>query len=147
LSHLRFTPDEYRTIADLCRRHGLGHRSQPVFNRLLGALLCGRHPELADRLCRLRRGQLDLLYWHFRERTSPPWNAYPQEFSGDELRLLAEACAAAPFRVRFVRPFKSVLVELFQEEWPELARKLSALSGHKFERLYEQLCERRREGA
>src|SRR5262249_46600743 len=129
------------------RRHGLGHRSQPVFKRLLGALLCGPHPELADRVCRLRRGQLDLLYWHFRERTPPPWVTCPHEFIGDELRLLAAACASGPCSVRFVRPFKGVLIELFQEEWPGLARKLSALSGPKFERLYEQLCDRRREGA
>ena len=67
-------------------------------------------------------------------------SVWPSEFA-------AEACVSAPFRVRFVRPFKSVLVELFQEEWPDLARKLTALSGHKFERLYEQLLERRREGA
>jgi len=146
LSYLRFTPDEYRTLADLCRHHGLGNQSQPAFKRLLVEALRAPRPALADRVVRLRRRQLDLLYWHFRERTTPPVKGGSDDFTRDELRLIAEACVSAPFRVRFVRPFKAVLVELFQEEWPELAFKLDALSGHRFERLYEQLCEGRRKG-
>ena len=147
MSYLRFTPDEYRTIADHCRRLGLGNRHQPAFRRLLVGSLRGQSHALAARISRLGRGKLNLLYWHFRERTPLVAKCCPYEFTRVEMQLVEEACVMVPFPVRFVRPFKSLLIELFQEEWPDLARKLACLSGQKFERLYEQVYERRREGA
>jgi hypothetical protein len=140
LSHLRFTPEEYRTIADLCRRHDLGRRHQPAFRRLLLAALQETCPALAGRLARLRRGEVDLLYRHFRERPAPAPERY--ELSSEELRTLAAACVTAPFTVRFVRPFRRMLVEVLQEEWPDLALKLAHMSGQQFERLYEQVRQR-----
>jgi hypothetical protein len=32
-----------------------------------------------------------------------------------------------------------MLIELFEEEWPALARKLAGLSGQQFKRLYAQV--------
>ena len=145
MSHLRFTPAEYNAIAHFCREHHLGGRNQPAFRRLLVESLRGADPELARRVARLGRGKLNLLYWHFRDPV-PSVNPRPN-FTAQELRLVSEACIAAPFPVRLVRPFKHLLVELFQEDWPELARKLSSLGGHQFERLYEKASERKQKEA
>jgi hypothetical protein len=146
MSYLRFTPDEYRTIAELCQEHNLGSCNQPVFHRLLVQALRGTCPALATRLSRLGRSKRTILYWHFRTRT-PAVRTRPQ-FTAHDLRLVAEACQTVPFRVRIVRPFKHVLVELFQDEWPDLAQKLARLSGRQFEQLYEQVvCEQRKDTA
>jgi hypothetical protein len=138
LSHLRFTPDEYRTLSELCARQALNRRHQPAFHRLLVASLRRADPALADRIARLSRDKVNLLYWHFRGQT-PAAPAPPAQFTSQELRLVAEACVKVPFPVRFVRPFKEMLVELFEEELPALARKLAGLSGQQFERLYAQV--------
>jgi hypothetical protein len=50
----------------------------------------------------------------------------------------------APFHVRFARPFKRLLVELLEGPLPRLAQKVARMSGHQFERLYEQLSQRGR---
>jgi hypothetical protein len=146
LSYLRFTPDEYRTIADLCRELDLCGRHQPAFHRLLVQALRDVSPALATRIARLGRTKVGVLYWHFRER--PTIIRTPPQFTAQDMRLLAEACHMVPFRVRQVRPFKHVLIELFQEEWPALARKLTRLSGCQFEEIYEQVvCQRRQDPA
>jgi hypothetical protein len=138
VSHLRFTPDEYRTLAELCARQALARRHQPAFHRLLVQALRSADPALADRVARLSRDKLNLLYWHFRG-PAPAAPPSPTEFTPQEMRLVAEACAKVPFPVRFVRPFRGMLIELFEEEWPGVARKLARLSGHQFEQLYEQV--------
>jgi hypothetical protein len=144
LSYLRFTPDEYQTMADLCRWQRLGRLHQPAFRRHLADALKDINPDLAKRIARLGRAKLSVLYWHFRERTLVVKS--PTQFTTQDLQLVAEACVTAPFPVRLVRPFKTVLVELFQDDWPGLARKLARLSGHQFEQLYEQVvCERRQD--
>lgn len=138
MSYLRFTPGEYRTLSELSARQALSRRHQSAFRRLLVASLRQADPALAGRIARLSRDKANLLYWHFREHT-PAAPAPPTQFTAQELRLVAEACVKAPFPVRFVRPFKDMLIELFEEEWPALARKLAGLSGLQFERLYAQV--------
>ncbi len=140
MSYLRFAPDDYRALVHACCQLDPGSHRRPAFKRLLVESLEGASPTLAERIARLRSSEVRLLHDHFRERSRPvnPWH----DFAPEELRALEEACAAAPFTVRFVRPFKRFLAEQFQETWPELARKVSWLSGHQFERLYEQLTAR-----
>jgi hypothetical protein len=156
LSYLRFTPDDYRLLARACRHVQLGGCSRAAFNRLLVESLSSSSPGLAQRIACLRRTELSLLYDHFRERLRPTAegdrqgsdvDGGEQGFTPGELRVIAEACLSAPFHVRFVRPFKRVLVELFQEAWPALAQKLARLSGSQFERLYEHACGQRRGSA
>jgi len=152
LSYLRFTPDEYRTIAGLCRRLRLGRQHRPGFKRLLVQALASVAPELGKRLARLRRSELGLLYNQFQERIGPgpgaSANTGPRhDFTPAELQTVLDACVTPPSPVRFVRPFKHVLVELFAESAPELAQKLAHMSGHQFERLYEQACEQQRRGS
>ena len=145
MSYLRFTPDEYRTISRLCHRLRLGRQHRPGFKRLLLQALSSAAPALAKRIARLRRSELGLLYDHFQERIGPAIGADcpagpRHDFTPEELQTLLDAFAGPPSQVRFVRPFKNVLVEMFAESSPELAQKLARMSGHQFERLYEQAC-------
>lgn len=142
LRYLRFNPDEYQVIVGLWHQLDLGGRRHAAVKRLLAAALVNLSPKLAWRITRLRRGELDLLSAHFQAR-APAGVAH--DFTPEELRVVASACVSPPFRVRFVRSFKGVLVELLQESWPDLSRKVARLSGYQFERLYEQASRESRE--
>jgi hypothetical protein len=133
LSYLRFTPDEYRTLRRL--NPGAEPMHMPAFRRRLVAALNPVWPGLARKIARLRRGEMTLLYHHFQPR---PADGAGHGLSPDELRVLGEACVSSPFPVRFVRPFKGLLVEMLEGSLPELARKVERMSGHQFERLYNQ---------
>jgi hypothetical protein len=134
LRYLRFSPDDYRRLATLWHELIRDGHPQTAFKRLLIEALSGLSPNLAGRITRLHRDEFGILSNHFRERTH---SARGHDLTAEELQAVLEACVSPPFRVRFVRPFKDVLVELFQETWPELSRKVARLSGHQFERLYE----------
>jgi len=135
MSFLRFTPQEYGALAAVCERLDLGSHGLPAFRRLLAVALAETHPQLARRVDRLRRGEAELLYHHFRPR--PP-AAVRHDLTDEELSAFAQACGAAALPVRFVRPFQAVLVEALAGLRPELARKVARLSGHAFERLYNR---------
>jgi hypothetical protein len=92
-------------------------------------------PQLAQRTARLGQAKAQLLYFHFRPRTSSPRE---HKLSADEVQILSKVCREAPFRVRMVRQFKGVIVELLEALHPELAPKVDSLSSHQFERLYNQ---------
>src|SRR5579884_806449 len=108
MSFLRFTPQEYGALAAVCERLDLGSHGLPAFRRLLAVALAETHPQLARRVDRLRRGEAELLYHHFRPR--PP-AAVRHDLTDEELSAFAQACGAAALPVRFVRPFQAVLVE------------------------------------
>ena len=139
MSYLRFTPDEYRTLVISCARLEPGSHRGPAFKRLLAQALRGVDAALAERIARLRPSDLRLLCQHFGGHGGRPSafgrSAMKIDFTAREKHLLAEACAATP--VRFVRPFKQLLVERFRETSPNLARKLAWLSGREFEELFE----------
>lgn len=145
MSYLRITPDEYRTIAHICRQQQLGGRHLPAFKRQLVESLAEAAPKLGERIARLRRAQMVLLYDHFQDRAGPPPTRH--DFDAEELRILVEACLTPPFCVRFVRPFKAVLVEMLEAAWPDLSRKLAQVSGYQFERLFEEACRQQRGSA
>jgi hypothetical protein len=123
----------------------LGRCSRPAFRRNLVAALAGCSLPLAERVAALRRGELRLLHEHFSEPsfTGVPTDE-PSELSPDEWVAFAEACVSYPLPIRFVRPFRHMLVDLFRDASPELARKLEGLSARQFEQLYEEATERRR---
>ncbi len=142
LSSIRFTPAHYQTISLICDRLELGTKHQAAFRRLLvEALREDDCPELANRLAGLGKLKLGILYRHFAQRPRRASNHDGVTFTTEEWQTLSEACQSAAFPVRFVRPFKSYLVEFFQHTRPNLARKVHWLSGHKFERLYFQALE------
>ncbi len=138
MSYLRFSPDEYQTLCNLILQKRLGDHNLPVFKRLLVSGLNETDRELARRVARLRGRRLEMLYYHFRERTPPVRLSTPYDLDPEERAIVAEACQSTPFPVRLVRPFKNVLIGQFEETRPELAQKLRWLSGHQFERLYNQ---------
>jgi hypothetical protein len=144
VAYLRFTPDEYRTLRDLHRRHGLDGRNLPSFKRLLVEALRGVSGHLARRITSLRGRRLELLYFHF--RTRPP-TVVRHDLNAEELRLVEEACVSAPFPVRFVKPFKGLLAEMLERSRPELAEKIARMSGYQFERLYNRAVGREWWGA
>jgi hypothetical protein len=145
LSYLRLTLAEYRTIRRECLRLRLGRCSRPAFRRTLVGALAVRWLPLAERVAALRRAELRLLHEHFAEPSfkSAP-TGEPTELSPEEWVAFAEACVSYPLPIRFVRPFRHMLVDLFRDASPELARKLEGLSARQFEELYEEATERRR---
>ena len=147
MSYLRFLPDEYRILSNLCGQMRLGSQNLAPFKRLLVAALEETHQDLARRIARLRGRRLELLYYHFREPTPTVRLSEPYDLDPEERAVVAEACQTTPFPVRLVRPFKKVLIHQFEETRPELAQKLRWLSGHQFERLYNQAVGREWWGA
>jgi hypothetical protein len=138
LSYLRFSPVEYQTLCNLCVQKRLGAHNLPAFKRLLVSGLNETSRDLARRVARLRGGKMELLYYHFRERTPAARPSMPFDLDEEERATVVEACQSTPFPVRLVRPFKNVLIDQFEETRPELAQKLRWLSGQQFERLYNQ---------
>ena len=149
MSYLRFTLDEYRNLAQVCSRLNLHSRQSHQFKRLLIQNLLCFAPSLAERIATFRWAELCLIFEHFAEGAWSPTEGISKdplhEFDLLELKMITEECAAAPFSVRLVRHLKCILVERLLESWPILARKLSSLSGHQFERLLQQVSERGRQ--
>jgi hypothetical protein len=141
LSYLRLTRAEYNVIRRVCLRHHLDRVSSAAFQTELVAGLVTRWPGLAERVAILRRSEIELIYEHFKARSETIPEQEPSGFSSGEWIAFAEACVSYPLPVRFVRPFRYMLVDLFREASPELARKLEALSPSQFEHLYEQATE------
>jgi hypothetical protein len=148
MSYLRLSRDDYRTVSRLCYQLDLAFHPRPAFRRLLVEALRGVDLDLAGRVARLGHAELKLLQDHFRHRHCPVGTGNEvgawDEFSPEEREFLAEACVSAPFPVRFVRPFKRLLVEMLHGAWPDLARKVARLSGRQFELLYERACRRKK---
>jgi hypothetical protein len=147
LSYIRLTLAEYRAISRVCNRLNLGRCSRPAFRRGLVMALADDSSRLADKVASLRRPELRLLHEHFREPGETPGREEPACLSPEEWVAFAEACVSYPLPVRFVRPFRHMLVELFRDVSPILARKLEGLSAPQFEQLYGQATERKRGSA
>jgi hypothetical protein len=147
LSYLRLTLADYRAIRRECLRLNLARCSRPAFRRGLVAALALQSSPLADKVASLRRTQIRLLHEHFRGPDETPVREAPAELSPEEWIAFAEACVSYPLPVRFVRPFRHMLVELFRDVSPVLARKLEGLSAGQFEQLYGQATERKRGSA
>jgi hypothetical protein len=147
LSYLRLTLAEYRAIRRECLRLNPGRCSRLAFRRGLIAALAVSSAPLADKVAGLRRSQLRLLHDHFTAPAEKPVEVEYVELSPPEWQAFAEACVSYPLPVRFVRPFRHMLVELFRDVSPDLAQKLEKLSGTQFEDLYLQATERKRGSA
>jgi hypothetical protein len=61
VAYLRFTPDEYRAIANLCRPFDLRNTRPRLVKQMLVASLADPLPPLADRIARLDHNQFHLL--------------------------------------------------------------------------------------
>ena len=86
------------------------------------------------------RAKLGVLHGHFLFRRPPPSpQGPPDDFSPEELRVLAAARVAAPFAARFARPLQDLLVGTLRGPRPVLAGKLARLTRTQFERLSERV--------
>jgi hypothetical protein len=95
---------------------------------------------LAERIAGLNGRQLGILFDHFSQPDSA--GAAPGEghaFSGEELRVLAEACESCRGPTRFLAYVRAALAERLGDLFPGLARKVARLSDDQFERLYAQV--------
>jgi hypothetical protein len=148
MTYLRFSPEEYCSLCQLCRPLPPGSDDLAAFKRYLVAALADTQPGLAERIVELDGHQLGILYDHFHE--GGPYdegNDARHGLTPQELRVVAEACRSFRFPVRFVRLFKGSLAHHLGEVFPALAGKLSRLSDSEFEGLYEQVQGRRKGNA
>jgi hypothetical protein len=143
LSYLRLAPPEYAAIRRVCLRLRLARGPRSAFRRSLLAGLAERTPAVAERVARLRRSEIRLLFEHFSALGEKTDRDALSGLTPDEWATFAEACVSYPLPVRFVRPFRHMLVELFRDVSPDLARKLERLSARQFERLYGRATARK----
>jgi hypothetical protein len=142
LSYLRLTIAEYRVVRRECVRLNLGRSSRSAFRRGLVTALAAKATPVARKIASLRRSELRLLHEHFTEPFETITPNEPAELSPDEWVAFAQACVSYPLPIRFVRPFRHMLVDLFRDVSPDLARKLERLSASQFEQLYGEATER-----
>ncbi len=142
MSYLRLTPAEYRAVRRECLYLDLARASLTAFRRRLVGALSEASPALAGKVAGLKRSQLRLLLEHFQAPVEAPRAGIPG-LTSDEWAAFTEACVSYPLPVRFVGLFRHMLVDLFREVSPGLARKLEGLTGQQFEVLYDQATERR----
>src|SRR5262245_26552444 len=145
MSHLRFSPNEYRTICRLCKRLPLDDLHPLAVTALLTACLFERSPEFASRLAKLSSRQARIFYDHL--KTQRPAQVKPTSFTKNELRAITMACEYFPFTSRFWHHLRRWLVPLLQEVFPSLASKVSSLSDGQFERLCEHVKARRKKSS
>jgi hypothetical protein len=144
---LRFSPEDYRALGRLCQPLPATGDDLTALKRFLLDSLAETHPPLAERIAGLDGHKMGILFDHFSERAPADAPAGARHaFSGEELRVVAEACASFLHPVRFVRHLRMALVGHLSDLFPHLARKLARLSERQFERLYEHVT-RRRDGS
>jgi hypothetical protein len=138
MGYLRFSPPEYDAIVRVAlwldavpRPHALQH--------VLVAALADADPALADRLSRLRPGELLPLYEHLYGLPRP---AGQQPLTAEEVAALADAFGPLVWHARFAGPLKPALVLRLLEQSPALAEKLHHLSPDQFESLCQQVRQR-----
>jgi hypothetical protein len=146
MTYLRFTPKEFRAVRLACRAMDLHKPFTGGFKLTLVQALLGSAPELAHRLTRLSRRQLELLYGHLQERRQRPAGHHrPAEseagdgLTAEEFQAVARACPPFVLQARFLPLFKRFLARHFGRAAPALARKLARLSDRQVERLYGQV--------
>jgi hypothetical protein len=147
MTHLRFSPEDYRTLCRLCQPPLPTRLDSLAFKRLLVRSLAEAHPSLAERVAELSGQKLRVLHDHFKGRATADAAAGARHaFSPEELTTVAEACESYLHPVRVLRYFRGALVGHLRDFFPALARKLARLSKRQFARLYQQVT-RRRDGS
>jgi hypothetical protein len=141
VAYLRFTPDEYRAIAALCKPLDLGNAPPTFVKRLLISSLAEPLPRLAERIARLSPDQLRLLMTHLHQ---PKAAARPHGLSDAEVELVVEAGALLMGQARFAHQLKRTLVRRLAEWQPTLAAKVERLSLQQFGLLCQQANDRAR---
>jgi hypothetical protein len=149
-SYLRFTPEEFRAISQVCRPLDFGGDSFDTFQPLLVDSLADRYPELASRIAGFRSHQLALLYCHMGERRASKAKAMNQEaepesyLSFEELHAIWQASHPSWPCGGFHPSFKKFLMAHFASRSPHLRWKLARFTERQMKRLFHQVKQRRR---
>lgn len=127
-------------MADLYRGLDLARTNLTAFACVLSFELGELWPELSRRIDALSNAKFRLLEEHLRSRPA-------RGLTDADLRAVDEAWGPLPLTGRFIRPLRRHLVLWLKMTSPKLARKVALLSDGGFERLCEQLQERRKDDA
>jgi hypothetical protein len=153
VSYLRFTPEEFRAIQQVCHSVNLSDDFFIFFKYFLFESLAGASPGLALRLAHLPARKRRILYQYLREqRASPVKNNEPltkKDETGCDLtfeELQAVRRASGPFFLHdgSLASFQDYLVYNLGETQPGLATKLARLHPRQIVRLYQQANKRSR---
>jgi len=143
--YLRFTADEYESVARACRPLSLNAPFRAFQRSLVDALLLN-HPVMAARIAGLHEQQVCLLLCHLKDqRESPserPIAAADQaacELSFQEWRTIAHASALVALREDSLPSFKGRFLQEIAHAEPGLAARLARLSEGQVLALYEQV--------
>ncbi len=147
MSYLRFSPEEYGIISRLAQEIPLSGADLPALKHFLVAYLPLHRLDLTMRISRLDNRQMRLLYEHLKNERKDAAADGRTLFTEAEMDTVAEACASLVAPTRFLRFFRSALVDHLRDDYTELARKIARLSERQFERLYEQIKGRRKGSA
>jgi hypothetical protein len=150
LSYLRFTPEEFRAIRQACDSVHLSDDFFAVFKYYLVELMSDTLPDLAQRISRFRRPQLELLYGFLRRQKTSKAKRRRQAGSGeDACRLTSEELqavmrASGPFFLHdgSLGSFQDYLVHILSEARPSLAARLARFRPRHIARLYHQANDR-----
>jgi hypothetical protein len=144
MSFLRFSLEEYHVIRKLVRAMPLSRMDLLALKRFLVANLPLDRLDLAMRIDRLDKPEMQLLYEHL--VSINPVDTVPGGWDGfteGELNAVADAWGSFPYPIRFLRHFRKPLVHLLSDGSPDLAQKLAGLSARQFRLLYEYVRGRR----
>src|SRR5438552_1533807 len=90
--YLRFTPDEFRAISEVCRSIKLTDDFFPLLQYFLVESLTGTFPSLAERIAHFRGPKLTLLYGYLsKQRKNRKSAATPAAWTFEELQAVYQA--------------------------------------------------------
>ena len=144
-SHLRFTPDDYRTLCltgdalPLCGPYA-------AFQRALSVALRPSHTALSKQIRRLNKHQVRTLRMHLEGRRPPePLSPVIAEVSAKcdlsirEWRAVSQACALLWLEDDCPHSFQGRLVDEVEQAEPDLAAKLGRLDEGQVATLYRRI--------
>src|SRR5262249_23027512 len=122
MTYLRFTPAEYRSIRRACRSADFADHFFPGFQRFLVQALLPGSPELSQKISRLYRYQIGIIYEYLKGRRSAreELRLTPAEF-----QAVVQVCEPFVFHQRFLSSFRAFLVRRLQAA-PKLAGEMGA---------------------
>jgi hypothetical protein len=152
VGYLRFTPEEFQSIWRVCRPVSLSDDRFPVFQRFLVQSLLERAPELAQRVARLRKYQVGIIFEYLKERRRfeqthdpepRPAEVREHGLTLEDFRAVVEVSGECVFGPRLLGQFRAFLVRRFRGTIPALSDKLARLSDGQMEGLYDLVQSRR----
>ena len=152
-TYLRFTRQECRAISQVYDSLDASD-DLPAFKTLLVLSLTPCFPALADRIARLHRSQVRIIYEHLHGQRTP--KAQPGQgpaaggkgqgphLAGKDGEIVARAAGFLWQHDECLPSFKECLLRLVGESSPALARRLARLSDHEVEALCRHVSGQRR---